>query len=100
MVSEWQSYALKHNDGVMVNIERLASNRKAIESPTPHASTDTLLNQVCFEFCDATDDGEEQPAHCTIRGDVLSSRHELDAEAVKLIHDTEEVLRTVRQAGQ
>jgi hypothetical protein len=80
------------NNGIVVNIERLTAYRQTVELATAHASPDSLLDEVGFEFGDGANDGQEEPPHGTISRDVLAARNELDAEGVQLVHDAQEVL--------
>jgi hypothetical protein len=76
----------------MVDVQGLTTDREAVQLSASHPRTNALLDKVRFEFRDAADDREEQPTHGTISGDVFPSRLELNAKAVKLIDNTEEVL--------
>ena len=75
------------DDGVMVDIQRLATDRQTVELSPTHPGTDSLLNEVGFQLGDAGDDGQKQPAYRAISCDVLAARNELDAEVVQLVHD-------------
>jgi hypothetical protein len=73
----------------MVDVQRLTTNWEAVQLTPTHSGTDTFLDEVGFQLSNGANDGQEQPAHCTIRGDILSPRDELDAERVQFINDTQ-----------
>jgi hypothetical protein len=76
--------AVGHN-GIVVNIKRLTATGKTVHFASTHPGSDTLPNQVTFQFRDGAYDGQEKPSHCSVCRDVLPARKEFDAEAVKFI---------------
>jgi hypothetical protein len=84
------------NNGIVVDIQRMATDRQTVELSPTHPGTDSLLNEVGFQLGDAGDNGQKQPSHRLIGRDVLSPRNELDSEAVQFFDNTEEVFGRTR----
>src|ERR1039458_6043713 len=65
----------------MVDVQRLTTNWEAVQLTPTHSGTDTFLDEVGFQLSNGANDGQEQPAHCTIRG--------VESEALLLLLDQE-----------
>jgi hypothetical protein len=80
----------------MADCQRLSATWEAIHFAPTHPGADAFLDEVGFEFRDGANDGQKQPAHRAVRGDVFPARDELNPKAVKLIDDAQEVLGRTR----
>jgi len=75
----------------MVNIERLSSNGQTFQLASADSGPNTFLDEVGFQFCDATDERDKQPNHRAVRRDVFAAADELNAKGIQFIHDAKEV---------
>jgi hypothetical protein len=78
-------------DGSAIKVQWTAADVPAFEAGTAHAGPDPLDDQTSFQLGDGADDDDHGPAQRPAGIDRFAEGDELDAEAVQLVQDFEEV---------
>lgn len=80
-------------DGFAVEIERRPSDATSFEARPAHAAADALDDEGPFQLGDRADDDGDGAAQWAAGVEVLAEADELDAEAIHLVEDFEQVPR-------
>jgi len=78
-------------DGKSIEVERLATDVSALELGSPNSGTNSLDNQISFQFSDRSDDHHDGSSQRASGIDLLTEADELDVKPVEIIQHIEEV---------
>jgi hypothetical protein len=71
----------------MADCQRLSATWEAIHFAPTHPGADAFLDEVGFEFRDGANDGQKQPAHRAVRGDVFPAREKVYVQVCEFVDD-------------
>ena len=77
--------------GLVIDVERWASDALAFQPGTPHAGFNTLDNEVALQFGNRADDDHHGSAQRPAGVDVLPEGNKLEAEMVEFVEHFQEV---------
>jgi hypothetical protein len=75
----------------VVDSQGQTATGQSVHFASTHSGSDTLLDEVSFQLGDAGNNGQEQPAHCAIRGDVFPAADKFDPVVCKFVNKAEKM---------